>query len=465
MGLKRILETYTEYKEEVYHAKYTALMAEQEEQQEIKTGLLRAVDVIDLIIEILRGAKNTKDAKDCLMFGKTENIRFRFKGSEADAKELRFTEKQTDAILAMRLQKLIGLEIDQLKKELEETERLLKKYRKLLSSAKEMKKQMIADIEDLKKRYAIPRKTVIRDLGEVEVKKEVEEEVDYVVLLDRFFYLKAVPKPIFEKNKDIPYKLAVECTNLDRLAVFDSDGQMHTLKVAELIKKQMKKDKKFRISDKGIQIFEFCQMQENADVLSVLTEKQLAEGEMIIAAADGKGKRVAGSAFPTSRKTSQASKKPLIFAAPAEQFLVIVSEAGNVLKIRTADIPEQGKGAGGVTLISLKKGDSIRMMETGGKDAVTEVQVLERFESEEYGPHTLVEVVLHTGRTHQIRVHLSHIGHVIAGDELYGGSTGLIGRQALHAYHIEFTHPATGEYMTFETELPEDIRHAIDALR
>lgn len=105
------------------------------------------------------------------------------------------------------------------------------------------------------------------------------------------------------------------------------------------------------------------------------------------------------------------------------------------------------------------------VMETGGKDAVTEVQVLERFESEEYGPHTLVEVVLHTGRTHQIRVHLSHIGHVIAGDELYGGKTDLIGRQALHAYHIEFTHPATGEYMTFETEYPEDIRTAVEKLR
>ena len=105
------------------------------------------------------------------------------------------------------------------------------------------------------------------------------------------------------------------------------------------------------------------------------------------------------------------------------------------------------------------------VMETGGKDAVTEVQVLERFESEEYGPHTLVEVVLHTGRTHQIRVHLSHIGHVIAGDELYGGKTDLIGRQALHAYHIEFTHPASGEYMTFETDYPEDIRTAIEKLR
>ena len=105
------------------------------------------------------------------------------------------------------------------------------------------------------------------------------------------------------------------------------------------------------------------------------------------------------------------------------------------------------------------------VMETGGKDAVTEVRVLERFDSAEFGPHTLVEVVLHTGRTHQIRVHLSHIGHVIAGDELYGGHTDLICRQALHAYHIEFKHPASREYMVFETEYPEDIRTALSKLR
>lgn len=104
------------------------------------------------------------------------------------------------------------------------------------------------------------------------------------------------------------------------------------------------------------------------------------------------------------------------------------------------------------------------VMETGGKDAVTEVNVLKRLDSQEFGSHTLVEVVLHTGRTHQIRVHLSHIGHVIAGDELYGGSTGLIGRQALHAYHIEFTHPVSGEYMTFETEYPADIKAALSSL-
>ena len=101
-------------------------------------------------------------------------------------------------------------------------------------------------------------------------------------------------------------------------------------------------------------------------------------------------------------------------------------------------------------------------VEDGGKEARSEVRVLERFKSSGYGPHTLVEVTLHTGRTHQIRVHLSHIGHRIAGDRLYGGSTELIDRQALHAYYIEFDHPVSGERVNFEAPLPEDIRTAAE---
>ena len=100
-------------------------------------------------------------------------------------------------------------------------------------------------------------------------------------------------------------------------------------------------------------------------------------------------------------------------------------------------------------------------VEDGGKDALSEVKVLERFDSAVYGPHTLVEVTLHTGRTHQIRVHLSHIGHPIAGDSFYGGRTDLIGRQALHAYCIGFDHPVTGERMHFEAPLPDDISKAV----
>ena len=105
------------------------------------------------------------------------------------------------------------------------------------------------------------------------------------------------------------------------------------------------------------------------------------------------------------------------------------------------------------------------VMYEGGKNALSEVSVIERYDSGKYGQFTLVEVILHTGRTHQIRVHLSHIGHIITGDMLYGGSTELMQRQALHAYYIEFDHPITKERVSFRTGLPDDIRNAVDKLK
>ena len=97
------------------------------------------------------------------------------------------------------------------------------------------------------------------------------------------------------------------------------------------------------------------------------------------------------------------------------------------------------------------------VMYEGGKDAVTDVKVLRR-----YADYTLVELSLHTGRTHQIRVHLSHIGHPIIGDSLYDGDAPeLIDRQALHAYRISFLHPVSKERIEIEAPFPKDIETAI----
>ena len=81
-------------------------MEKEEENREIQEGLIKACDVIDLIIEILRGAKTVAQAKACLVDGKTEEINFKSPVSEKMATMLRFTEKQADAVLAMRLSKL-----------------------------------------------------------------------------------------------------------------------------------------------------------------------------------------------------------------------------------------------------------------------------------------------------------------------------------------------------------------------
>lgn len=98
------------------------------------------------------------------------------------------------------------------------------------------------------------------------------------------------------------------------------------------------------------------------------------------------------------------------------------------------------------------------------KDATTNYRVIERF----LQGYTLLECMLETGRTHQIRVHLSHIGHPIYGDVLYGNGDeemDLIKRQALHAYRLDFASPRTGEILSLKADLPDDMKELIEKLK
>lgn len=98
----------------------------------------------------------------------------------------------------------------------------------------------------------------------------------------------------------------------------------------------------------------------------------------------------------------------------------------------------------------------------GGYPSVTHYTVLERYPK----GYSLVELLLETGRTHQIRVHMSHIGHPVLGDHLYGGEKPwLIERQALHARRLAFDHPVTGQHMELEAPLPQDMLDAIEKLK
>ncbi len=381
MGLKRILSIYTDFKYGLYNTKYTKLLENQMEVREIKTGLLTAVDCIDLIIEILRGSKKVADAKACLMHGDTSNITFRFKGSEADAKFLCFTEKQADAILAMRLQKLIGLEVNALKKELEDAEKLIKKYSKLLESKSNMKKQMIADMLEIKEKYALPRKTVIADCGEVVVKKAQAVETEVAVLLDRFYYIKVVDANLYDKNKaqiDKDYRFSFKCKNTERVGVFADNNQMYMIKVADIIKLQAKKNtgKKGngsgligRLSDKGIQIFEFCNMNGNENILYMCCIEQIIDKNLLFVTKHGQAKLVPGNNYDVLRKMIAASKQEediiFIHDAEMEDFIVVKSMLGYYARIQISEIPVKGKGAGCIRLVNITDDDEIEEVAVG----------------------------------------------------------------------------------------------------
>ena len=378
MGLRKILKLYTDFKSDIYNKKYTKLLAEQQDVKEIKEGLLEAVDVIDLIIEILRGSKTIAMAKKCLMTGETEGIKFRFKGSEMDAKELRFTEKQTDAILAMRLSKLIGLEIEALKKELAEAERLIKKYTKLLGSKAEMRRQMIADMEELKK-FAKPRMTVIEDIGEIKVKKAEEKPVEISVLLDRFYYLKCIDRNIYDKNAEQiqkDYRFSVNTMTDDRLIAFTDKGFAYVIKISDLVKKQAKKQTGGKgssifgkLSDKGIQIFEFCEMEADENVIFIDALSCIIKSNLLFVTDNGRAKRTEGAQFDVTRKKVAAVKvgDVPVMVKPAEEndFVAARSDKGFFVRVKVGDISIQGKGAGGVKLIKLADDDKLTEAEVG----------------------------------------------------------------------------------------------------
>ena len=96
----------------------------------------------------------------------------------------------------------------------------------------------------------------------------------------------------------------------------------------------------------------------------------------------------------------------------------------------------------------------------GGRESRTRYRVLENFAG-----YCLVELYLETGRTHQVRVHLAHLGHPLLGDVVYGRSSPLIYRHFLHAHHLGFRHPTSGEPTEFRCGLPEDLEHLVDQLR
>lgn len=102
----------------------------------------------------------------------------------------------------------------------------------------------------------------------------------------------------------------------------------------------------------------------------------------------------------------------------------------------------------------------LRSVRGGGEPARTRYRVEER-----YPGATLLAAELETGRTHQIRVHLSHLGHPVLGDREYGGASGLVARQALHARRLSFTHPTRGERISLDAALPPDLERLREALR
>lgn len=359
LGLKGIIEHHVDFQFELATRKYKTLLAKELDKKEIQEGLIKACDVIDLIIEILRGSKNIKDAKACLVHGETENIKFKTKISKKMASMLRFTERQATAILEMRLYKLIGLEIEALQMEHETTLKNIARYEDILNNYDTMADVIIADLQKVKKEYTRKRRTVIENAEEAVFEEKKIEEHEVVLLMDRFGYTRTVDVAVYERNKeaaDAESRHILTCMNTGKICIFTSAGKMHQAKVLDV------PFGNFR--NKGTPIDNISNFNSSEEqIVYVCDENQLHMGRLMFATKQGMIKQVEANEFLAAKRTIVATKlqeddEVISVQVLSEKHQVVLQTANDYfLRFPASEVSEKKKSAIGVRGIKLQKND------------------------------------------------------------------------------------------------------------
>lgn len=362
-NLKSLIEEFVLFQEQLYTKEYRFLLEKAKKRLEIVEGLMKATDVIDLIIEILRGSSSVKQAKKCLIEGITEDIKFKSAASEKQARTLLFTEAQADAILAMPLSKLIGLEILKLHEENESLAAQIADYEKVLSDVRELYKVMKKRLREYKKIFARERRTALTDtVAGAYVEKVVEE--DLYVCIDRFGYTKAVDAAAFgraaeETKKEFSYILKIK--NTDKLCIFTNAGSMHQVKMDKIPRCKMK--------DKGALIHSLCKMESREEGLLYVSFEDLFESVLMFTTKSGYIKLVSGAEFETSRLQVSATKLDkedelvsvcLLTAADVlagKKKVILLTDKGLSLGFPVSEVSEFKKTSRGVRAIALEEND------------------------------------------------------------------------------------------------------------
>jgi DNA gyrase subunit A len=383
LGLKAIIRHHIDFQYQLAQRKYTTLLAREKDNKEIQEGLIKACDIIDLIIEILRGCKNRSQAKDCLMTGNVEGIRFRSPESEKQARELSFTERQANAILELRLYRLIGLELLALQKQYEETLEKIAEYEKILGSRTAMKNVIKKDLQKIKKEYALPRKTEILDAESYVYVEEQVKEAEVAFLMDRFGYAKTIDMAAYERNMDAVHsenRYVFKCMNTDKICIFTDNGNLHQIKVMDI--------PFTRFRDKGVPIDNLGNYDSSGENIVYLCPGAAIVGhKLLFVTRQGMMKLVDASEFEAQKRTVAATKlnegdtiisiektdaRVEVYSRfsydgevvedqviESSQNVVVQTENGVFLKFPLGDVPEKKKGAVGVRGIKLAKDDQV----------------------------------------------------------------------------------------------------------
>ena len=362
LGLRGILEASADFQYEIAGRKYKTLLEKEQKKREIQEGLIQACNVIDLIIEILRGSRDRAMAKRCLVSGDTTGIRFRSDLSREMAAQLNFTELQADAILDMRLYRLIGLEIEALMKEHEETVANIYRYEDILENRSAMTKVIRSELLSFKKKYGVPRRTeIIQGQEAVFVAPDANQDRELIFVMDRFGYVKTMETALFSRNEAAVREASAycfPCRSSGRICLFTKEGRLYTLRTSDIPAGKMR--------DKGVPVDNISNYDTTKEeIVYAAAQETIRLEKVLFVTQKGFVKSVPGTEFDVSKKTVAATKLAdednILFISEIKdtEFIVLQTAKGMFLRFEIGDIPEQKKTAQGVRGIRLADQDFV----------------------------------------------------------------------------------------------------------
>ena len=351
LNLLSILQNFLDFQYENATKKYNILLEKEIEKKEIQEGLIRACDCIDQIIAILRKSKNISLARERLMA------------------ELEFTQRQAQAILEMKLYKLIGLEVEALLKENRQTLKNIKNYTKLLQSQKSMDEVLIADLLEIKEKFGRQRRTSLEDAEEAVVVELPKVAQKIVFVMDRFGYAKTMDFGLFEKNRETvesEYKYVVSMMSDDKVCIFTDLGLLHQVKAENILSGKLR--------DKGIPLDNLCKLDTSKEEIRLIASfAQVSDEEkrLLFVTELGLIKQIDGKELSTNNRQVVATKLGegdkvlsvrLVSVDSGYEEVILVSDGGYIVKFPLIAVNLYKKTSKGEKAMRLLEGEKLVAM-------------------------------------------------------------------------------------------------------
>lgn len=355
-------KVFLDFQREITTKKYQYLLNKYNTRKEILDGLIMAADIVDVIIETIRGSVNSKIAKNVLMTGDISKVNFKTKSFASKARKFKFSEIQASSILSLRLEQLSGLEILAFQKELTDLNKKIDNANKILSSEKALNNEIKRYMTEIRDQFATPRKTELIDAKAAEYKEQKIVE-DVMVTIDKFGYLKLLSETNYNKlSSDELNNLTFDKkTNTeDKLFFFTKDGNAYSFKMEEIIKTKS-------ASPRGILVDSLIESKNAKDAKPIFTclESELKTMECLFVSSDGFIKRVKMDEFIVSKSILKATVLndgayiQGIFNTKGKKELILKPSSGKDVVREISSISTYRKVSRGIIGIRLKDGQTI----------------------------------------------------------------------------------------------------------